>query len=170
MMSENVTREDNGRSTPASIDTTANILQATYKHYFEIAIDHHTKAATTSNFLLIIVGVMISFVSFDTAVGGTVDLVSGAVVFGTGLFGIVWTRKQFERYKFWQHIAHQYQRDLAEMVPELNTENVYRPMAKASTEKDFKVLTRIHELWLWGSLHGIVAAIGLGLMVLAALS
>jgi hypothetical protein len=167
-MTTEIMMEDNGRSTPATVDATANILQASFKHYFEMAMDHHTKAATTSNFLLIIVGAIISFVGFDTAVDGTADLVSGAVVFVIGLFGMVWTRKQFERYKFWQHIAHQYQKELAKLVPELITEDVYRPKAKAAAAKDFRTLARIHELWLWASLHGIVAAIGLGLMVLTA--
>jgi len=79
----------------------------------------------------------------------------------------VWTRKQFERYKFWQHIAHQYQRELSKILPGLITEDVYRPGAKAAAAKDFKILSRIHELWLWASLHSIVAIIGLGLMALA---
>ena len=167
-MSEDLKIENNGRSTPASIEATTNVLQATFKHYFEMAMDHYTKAATTSNFLLIIVGVIISFVGFDTAVNGTADLVSGAAVFVIGLFGIVWTRKQFERYTFWQHIAHQYQRELAKIVPQLITEDVYRAGAEVAAAEKYPILTRIHERWLWASLHGIVAAIGLGLMMLAA--
>lgn len=159
--------DNDERSPSASIDTTANILQATYEHYFEMAMDHHTKAATTSNFLLIIVGVIISFASSSSGVRDPIDFVSGVAVFLIGLFGIVWTRKQFERYKFWQHIAHQYQRELSRILPELITEDVYRPGAKAAVAKNFRILSRIHELWLWSSLHSIVAIIGLGLMALA---
>ncbi|WP_420641969.1 hypothetical protein [Candidatus Leptofilum sp.] len=167
-MPEDLKIDNNGRSIPVSIDATANILQASFKHYFEMAMDHHTKAATTSNFLLIIVGAIISFVGFDTAVGGTVDLVSGVAVFVIGLFGIVWTRKQFERYTYWQHIAHQYQKELAKMVPELITEDVYRIGAERAALEKYSSIAKLHERWLWASLHGIIAVIGLGLMMLAA--
>jgi hypothetical protein len=149
-------------------NTRANILQATFKHYFEMAMDHHTKAATTSNFLLIIVGVLISLVNFDDVNNGSVNLIIGLAVFVVGLFGMMWTRKQLERYCFWQHIAHQYQKDLAKNVPELKTEDVYRTGAEAAASKKYSILAKIHERWLWASLHGIVAAIGLGLMVFAA--
>lgn len=166
-MSENMKIEDGGNPEQVSPDATANILRGTFQHYFGMAMDHHTKAATTSNFLLIIVGAIISFVTFDTAVGGTADLVSGVAVFIIGLFGMVWTRKQLERYTFWQHIAHQYQKDLAKIVPELTTEGVYRTGAEAAVSKKYKSLAKIHERWLWASLHGIVAIIGFGLVVLA---
>lgn len=165
-MSENMMIEENDRSKMVSLDTKANILQATFQHYFGMAMDHHTKAATTSNFLLIIVGAIISFVTFDTAVGGTADLVSGVVVFIIGLFGMVWTRKQLERYTFWQHIAHQYQKDLANIVPELKTEKTYHVGAEAAGSHKYAFLAKIHEHWLWATLHGIVTLIGLGLIAL----
>ena len=167
-MSENMKLEDKDRSKPVTLDSTANVLQATFKHYFTMAMDHHTKAATTSNFLLIIVGVLISFGSFDKVIGGTVDLIIGGAVFVIGLFGMVWTRKQFERYTFWQHIAHQYQKDLAKIVPELTTEDVYRKDAEDAVSEKYSSLAKIHERRLWAFLHGIVAVIGLGLMALAA--
>jgi len=166
-MSENMKMEDGGKPKQAGPDTTANVLQATFKHYFEMAMDHHTKAATTSHFLLIIVGVIISFASSGSGIGGTVELVAGLVVFVIGLFGAVWTRKQFERYIFWQHIAHKYQKDLAKIMPELTTEDVYRTSAEVAASEEYSSLAKIHERWLWASLHGIVAVIGLGLMVLA---
>lgn len=168
IVSEKMELEKSGRRELVNPDAAANVLQATFKHYFEMAMDHHTKAATTSNFLLIIVGAIISFVGFDTVVGGTADLVSGGAVFVIGLFGMVWTRKQFERYTFWQHIARQYQKDLARMVPELKTEDVYCPDAKDAALMKYAFVAQFHERWLWASLHGLVAAIGLGLMVLAA--
>ena len=167
-MSENFKMQDDRKPKKVDPNTRANILQATFQHYFEMAMDHHTKAATTSNFLLIIVGVLISFVSFEDGNNGSVNLVIGLAVFVVGLFGMVWTRKQLERYYFWQHIAHQYQKDLAKIVPELTTEDVYCTGAEAAASKKYSILAKIHERWLWASLHGIVAAIGLGLMVFAA--
>jgi hypothetical protein len=129
-VSENFKMQDDGEPEQVDPNTRANILQVTFKHYFEMAMDHHTKAATTSNFLLIIVGVLISFASSKADIGGNVNLLIGLAVFIVGLFGMVWTWKQLERYYFWQHIAHQYQNDLAKMVPELIAEDVYRTGAE----------------------------------------
>lgn len=151
-------------------DTRANILQATFQHYFAMAMDHHTKAATTSNFLLIIVGAIIGFVTLDRAIGGTVDLVSGLAVFVIGLFGAAWTWKQHERYYFWQHVAYEYQAELKEIVPGLKMGCEYYKAARCAATKEYTAFfaRKLHERWLWVSLHGIVAAIGLGLIVLAA--
>ena len=168
-MSENMMMEDSIPSVRASLDTSANVLQGTFKHYFEVAMDHHAKAATTSNFLLIIMGLIISFVSSDKVIDGTVDLISGVAVFFIGGFGVVWTRKQFERYTFWIQVAHQYQKDLAKIVPELKTEDNYYIYAKMGTAKKYGAFAKIHDLWLWALLHCIVAVIGLGVMVIAAL-
>ena len=169
-MSKNVKMQDGGSQEQVGADTRGSILQATFKHYFTMAMDHHTKAATTSNFLLIIVGAIISFISLDDKIAGTVDLVSGLVVFVIGLFGATWTWKQHERYYFWQNIAYQYQNELKKIVPRLQTgEEYYGDAEDAAAEKYTSLFAKIiHERWLWVSLHGIVAAIGLGLMVLAA--
>jgi hypothetical protein len=169
-MSENIKMQDGGNPEQVSPDTRASILQATFKHYFEMAMDHHTKAAMTSNFLLIIVGAIISFVSLDARIGGTVDLLGGLAVFVIGLFGAAWTWKQHERYYFWQHIAYEYQNELKKIVPELQTGKAYYDGAEdAAAERYTSIFAKtIHERWLWVSLHSLVAAIGLGLMALAA--
>ena len=38
-----------------NLETRASILQSTFEHYFKMAMDHHTKVATTSHILLIVV-------------------------------------------------------------------------------------------------------------------
>jgi hypothetical protein len=55
-------------------------------------------------------------------------------------------------------------------VPELQTGKTYYDGAEdAAAERYTSVFAKtIHERWLWASLHGLVAAIGLGLMALAA--
>ena len=165
-MSENIKMQNSGAQ--VSPDTRASILHATFKHYFEMAMDHHTKAATTSSFLLIIVGAIISFVSLDGKIGGTVDFVSGLAVFVIGLFGAVWAWKQHERYYFWQHVAYEYQKELQKVVPGLKTGEAYYDGAEnAAAERYTSLFAKtIHERWLWVSLHGIVAAIGLGLALM----
>ena len=168
-MSENVKMQGSENQEQVDKDTRANILQMTFKHYFEMAMDHHSKAATTSNFLLIIVGAIISFINLDTGIGGTVDVVGGLAVFIIGLFGAAWTWKQHERYSFWQHIAYEYQKELTKIVPNLKTGRDYYEVAENSAVDEYKSFfaRSLHERWLWVTLHGLVAAIGFGLMFLA---
>lgn len=169
-MSQSEKMQDVRTPEQVGADTSASILQATFKHYFEMAMDHHTKAATTSNFLLIIVGAIIGLVSAGNEIGGMVDFIGGLAVLVIGLFGAAWTWKQHERYYFWQHIAYEYQQELTRIVPELKTgRDYYGGAEEAAAARYTSLFARtIHERWLWVSLHGLVAVIGLGLMVLAA--
>ena len=150
-------------------EKSADILQATFKHYFEMAMDHHTKAATTSNILLIIVGAIIGLVGLDNKIGGVVDFVGGLAVFVIGLFGAAWAWKQHERYHFWQHIAYEYQKELTKIVPMLKTGEAYYDGARDAAAEKFGSLfaRRIRDRYLWVSLHSIVAVVGLGLMVVS---
>ena len=165
-MSENDQRQHDGNPQSVNVEKRADILQATFKHYFDMAMDHHTKAATTSNILLIIVGAIIGLVGFDNKLGGVVDFVGGFAVFVIGLFGAAWAWKQHERYHYWEHIAYEYQKELTKIVPMLKTGEAYRDGAQAAAAKEFGPLfaKRILDRYLWVSLHGIVAVIGIGLM------
>jgi len=171
-MSENHNRQNDRDPRYVGVDKIADILQATFKHYFDMAMDHHTKAATTSNMLLFIVGAVIGFVGLDNSLGGMVDIVGGATVFVLGLFGAVWAWKQHERYHYWEHIAYEYQMELTEIVPELKTAKTgesYALAAKRDTAKKFGTLFAkgIHDRYLWVSLHILIAMIGITLMAMS---
>jgi hypothetical protein len=151
----------------------ADILQATFEHYYGMAMDHHTKAATTSNILLVIVGAILVLVGFDKEVcRSVVDLGSAIAVMLIGLFGGVWAWKQHERYHYWQFIAIEYQKELKKLMPELETRYAYRNSAKADAEKDFGhfFARTLEDRYLWVSLHVIVAVIGLVLLILSSLA
>lgn len=166
-MSDSTQNLSNENPRYVSLEKSADILQATFKHYFEMAMDHHTKAATTSNILLIIVGAILGLVSLDSKLGGVIDFVGGLSVFIVGLFGATWAWKQHERYHYWEYIAYEYQKELTKIVPMLKVEAEYSSDAQASAAKRFGSLfaRRIRDRFLWVSLHGLVAVIGLGLMV-----
>jgi len=169
-MSISEKKHDDGNPSQFSLEKSADILQATFKHYFEMVMDHHTKAATTSNFLLIIVGAIIGLVGLDNKIGGAVDFVGGLAVFLIGLFGAAWAWKQHERYHFWQHIAYEYQKELTKIMPMLQTGEAYYESARDAAAEEFGSLfaRQVQDRYLWVSLHGIVALVGLGLMVVSA--
>ena len=154
---------------PVSVDKKADILQATFKHYFDMAMDHHTKAGTTSNMLLFIVGAVIGFVGFDNMVSGMVDFVGGFAVTVIGVFGAIWAWKQHERYHYWEHIAYKYQKELIRIVPGLETaehESAYDRAARDHTLKLFPrfIARNVKDRYLWVWLHIFVVVIGIALM------
>jgi len=157
---------------PLSQDKKADILQATFKHYFEMAMDHHTKAATTSHILLIIVGAMIGLVNLDKKISGGADFVSGLAVFVIGCFGAVWAWKQHERYHYWERIAYEYQKELIKIVPGLKTAETYHHAAQEATAKEFGWMfaKQILDRYLWVGLHVIVVVIGFVLMAVSIVS
>jgi hypothetical protein len=153
-----------------SVDKRADILQATFKHYYDVAMDHHTKAATISSILLILVAAIIGgVVGHAGKVGDMVAFGGGLAVFLIGVFGAVWAWKQHERYHYWQHIAYEYQNKLKTIVPGLKTGQAYYNAALEATVKEFGSIfaKKISDRYLWVSLHSIVAAIGFFLMVVS---
>jgi hypothetical protein len=171
-MPEDEKQQDSKRAEQVSLDTRASILLETFRHFFEMAMDHHTKAAMTSSLLLIIIGAIIGLVGLDNKISGGTDVTSGLAVFVIGLFGASWAWKQHERYYFWQYIAYEYQKELKELIPSLKTGQDYYQGAQQIASKRYGSLfaKKIHERWLWVALHGTIAGLGLGLMVLAALA
>jgi hypothetical protein len=148
-----------------NLEKRADILQQTFEHYYRMAMDHHAKAATTSNILLIIVAALIGFIGMDNKLGGSLDILSGFAVSIIGLFGVVWSWKQQERYEFWEQIAYKYQEALVNIVP-LNPATAYYACAKESTAKKFGPhFAEIHDRVLWVALHFFIVLIGIGLML-----
>lgn len=152
-----------------SPEKSADILQAHFKHYFEMAMDHHTKAATTSHILLIVVGAIITLIGIDNKVHGIGDTFGGVGITTAGIYGAIWVRKQHERYHYWSHIAEQYQLDLIKLVPMLkpaNRDSEYSKQATKYSESKFgkffarKLLDR--HLWLY--LHIMIATVGVAVI------
>jgi hypothetical protein len=129
-------------------------------------MDHHTKAATTSNILLIIVGAIVTLIGIDNKLEGTNDLIGGLGIFVIGCFGAIWARKQHERYHYWANIAEQYQTELTHIVPMLKEAKLgsdYDKKATTHSEKEFGKFFAWERLdrHLWVFLHCIVAFVGL---------
>jgi hypothetical protein len=153
-----------------SVDKRADILQATFEHYYGMAMDHHTKAATTSNILLVIVGAILVLVGFDKVIcRSEVDLGSAILVILIGIFGAVWAWKQHERYRYWEFIAIEYQKVLMKITPKLRTRHAYKSDAEDCAEEYFGhfFAKTLKDRYLWVILHVMVVAIGIVLLKLA---
>ena len=169
-MSENSKETQDRNTNHVNLEKRADILQASFEHYYIMAMDHHTKAATTSNLLLIIVGALIALVGHDNKLYNDVDILGGLGIFIIGVFGAIWVLKQHERYFFWQLIANEYQKNLATIVEEFKTGKEYdEDFARAKAEKEFgRISDKKWDRRLWIILHSIVAFIGICIAVFAA--
>jgi hypothetical protein len=158
-----------GPPEPVALEKSADILQSTFEHYYKMAMDHHTKAATTSHILLIIVAAIITLVGLDKAICGPVDIGSAIGVILIALLAAMWAWKQHERYHYWENIASKYQEELIKIVPMLQPRLVYDAAAQESATKMFLPFfaTTLQDRYLWPIVHGIIAVIGLGLLVIS---
>lgn len=150
------------------INKRADVLQATFEHFYGIAMAHHEKAATTSNILLVIVGALFVLVGLDEQVcPSPVDIGSAIGIMIIGAFGAVWARKQHERYHYWRVIASEYQDDLQEIVVGLKTRSDYDGKARDSARRAFgsTFAETLKDRHLWVSLHLIVAGLGAALLL-----
>jgi uncharacterized membrane protein YiaA len=167
-MNETDSIQGDENTKPSDMHKKADILQETFKHYYGMAMDHHTKAATTSNILLVIVGAILVLVGLDKDIcRSVVDVGSAIAVILIGLFGAMWAWKQHERYCYWEFIAIKYQKELKKIIPGLKTRFAYRNAAKAYAEKKFGrfFAKSLQDRCLWVILHCIVIFIGLGILI-----
>jgi hypothetical protein len=171
-MNESDSKQVDKNTKHVCVDKKADILQATFEHYYGMAMDHHTKAATTSNILIVIVGAILVLVGFDKEIcRSVVDVGSAIAVMLIGLFGAVWARKQHERYHYWEFIAIEYQKELKKIMPELETRHAYKNGAEAYAEEQFGhfFAKTLKDRYLWVILHVIVVVIGIVLLILSLL-
>lgn len=151
---------------PAGVKKTADILQSTFEHHYRMAMDHHTKAGSTSNILLIIIGALVTLLGFDKELCGNFDLGCAIAIIVLGLFGMVWVWKQHERYYYWAHIAKKYQEELTKIAPMLKPEDVYKSDVQKETAKRFlRIFVRHMDPFLWLFMHFFVVIMGAGLVV-----
>jgi hypothetical protein len=145
----------------------ADILQAMFQHYADVGLDHQRQSATTSNILLVIAGAILTLVGRDKNMDSVWDAMGAAAVAVIGGFGMMWSWKQHQTYKFWTTIAGTYQKDLCELMPGLQqVGNLYRN-ADCETAKEYGAFTvrKLRIRYLWVGLHGVVMLLGITLAV-----
>jgi hypothetical protein len=172
-MKESDNRLADENTSCVSNDKRADILQSAFEHYYGMAMDHHTKAATTSNILLVIVGAILVLVGYDKELcRSDIDVGSAIAVMVIGLFGAVWARKQHERYHYWEFIAIAYQRELKKIMPDLKTRHAYKDNAETHAESQFGhfFAKTVKDRYLWVILHVIIAILGAVLLILSLLN
>ncbi|UCF91078.1 MAG: hypothetical protein JSW39_22795 [Desulfobacterales bacterium] len=151
-------------------DKEADILQSNFEHYYRMAIDHYTKAGSTSHILLIIVGALLAIIGYDKNICCTqIDIVCSILVIFVGFFGVVWSGRQMTRYRYWETIALEYQKPLEKIVPNFRRRCHYRNKAKMESKKTFvsplgTFFACIPDRYLWILLHFFIILFGVVLL------
>ena len=153
----------------------ADILQAYVEQYYRMAMDHHTKAGTVSQILLVIVTAITTLIGFDKHINGDpIDIMGSLMVLVIGGFGMLWAAKQMERYHYWEFIALGYREKLRKLIPELGDKNTYKPEDRESDkevdhllnpDRDNKKMLpyfiyRCQDKYLWIGLNGFIVVLG----------
>lgn len=157
-----------------------DVLQGTFEHYHDVALDHHTKAGTTSNILLVLVGAVLVLIGSDDKVCDSfIDIWGAVAIIALGIFGVVWSLKQHERYQYWKFIAERYQEELVSILASsfYKKRSDYDEYAMGEAKKKFPILGWfltekgvLKDRRLWALLHVFVIFLGGILFYLASLS
>ena len=152
-----------------SRDKKADILQSTFEHYYKMAMDHHTKAATTSNILIVIVGALLVIVGLDKQIcRSPEDIGSAITMILIGFIGAAWAWKQHERYLYWECYSKYYQIDLKKLMPEFKTKEDYYDDAKNYIKGKGRIMAFFadrKDSYFWVLLHIIVMLMGILLLI-----
>lgn len=174
-MKDSDSKKLNERARYVTTDKEAEVLQANFEHYYQMAIDHYTKAGTTSHILLAIVSALFVLIGYDKKIlYSRIDVISAILVMFIGAFGAVWAGRQMERYRYWESIALQYQEKLEKIIPDFKRRKKYRTEAKIDSKKVFirpfgSFVSLVRDPYLWVILHLFILGMG-GVLLYFALS
>ena len=150
-----------------SLDKEGDILQGTFKHYFDMAIDHNRITSTISTILIAVVAAVLALVSVDRQLCGDLDRIAGIAIVVIGLFGFLWSWKQQERYSYWEYLAYKYQDKLTKISDRIKTarpNSDYDRHAQAHRPHRFFGISKLDVLWLWILLNFGVAFLGVAVV------
>lgn len=128
---------------------------------------HQDQRAAVANILLILAGGLLALTALDQEIT-RLDVFPASFLLAIGITGAVWSVKQHERYDFYSHRARAYKRALAgRLLPAVDLLEIERA-AHDDMKKKYGRLLEHRVWWMWVALHGFVAALGLGLLILSA--
>lgn len=137
----------------------ADLYLKLFQEYVSEARHHEQQRTTVTGFFSALAAGVLTVVGIDKQLSIT-DIPAAAFLVALGLFGCVFSAKQYERSSACMERARQYRRALEETVPGSNILGLKRA-ADIETKKRFP---RLHDLRLWHFwvlLHALIAALGI---------
>jgi len=140
-----------------------DFLWGMYQEHTTQGRHHETQRASVTNFIIIVSGGILAFIANK---GVTRDQwVLAAFLIIIGLFGALFSAKQYERFRFHMVAAGKY-REALETLLKSNFGTI-RAEAKNDHEKKYsKLLVKLRLYYFWIFLHLLITALGLILLLL----
>ena len=140
-----------------------DIVRGLYQEHSKFRLHHEQQRSTATGLILTLAGVSIGFITFDDQIS-LADWPLALLVLLLGLLGFVFSRKQYERFKYHDHKCETYITKLEELVPESDIANT-NEIALAAHRQAYpanRIPSRLNVFW--SLIHLIVALFGTGLL------
>lgn len=119
---------------------------------------HESQRSIVSSLIITLASALIALIGFDRNITAD-DLPQAIAITSLGLFGALFTLKEYERAVFHMDRARLYRNKLEKIFPELSIEDE-KEYAKRQLMKKFPNVNRISLKWLWVALHLSITGIG----------
>lgn len=140
-----------------------DFLWGMYQEHTTQGRHHETQRASVTNFIIIVAGATLAFVANK---GVTKDQwVLAAFLILIGIFGILFSTKQYERFRFHIISASKYKAELETIFGD-NLDNI-REKAKEEHGKRFlSIFIKLRLYYFWIFFHVLIVILGLVLLIM----
>ena len=141
----------------------SDFLWGMYEEHTTQGRHHETQRASVTNFIIVVAGGLIAFIANKDVTKDKWPLAAFLII--VGLFGALFSAKQYERFRFHMVAAGLYREELEKIVG--NDVGEIRHKAKAVHKSGFpSLLVKLRLYYFWIALHLLIMALGIALLVL----
>lgn len=143
----------------------ADLYLKLFQEYASEARHHEQQRATVTGFFSALAAGVLTVVGIDKSLS-VADIPAALFLVAIGLFGCVFSAKQYERYFVCMERARQYRLALQDVIPGSDILELKRSADRKAKER----FPRLHVMRLglfWVALHALIAAFGVLLLVLS---
>jgi hypothetical protein len=119
---------------------------------------HESQRAIVSSLVITLASALIALIGFDNDLKPN-DLPAAIMIVVLGLFGVIFTLKEYERAVFHMNRARLYRVKLENIFPDLSIEDLKEGEAE-KLAKSYPFINSVSLKYLWVTLHFSIAVIG----------
>lgn len=140
-----------------------DFLWGMYQEHTTQGRHHETQRANVTNFIIVVVGGSLAFIA-NKGVNRDQWVIAAFIVL-IGLFGALFSAKQYERFRFHMVAAGTYRRALEALLK--NNPGVLRRAAEKEHESSFvPFFVKLRLYYFWIALHLLIALLGIVLLIM----
>ena len=140
-----------------------DILWGIYEQNLIYCRHHENQRASVTRFIITVTAVVIGLITFDKELS-LLDVPLGLFVIGLGVFGVFFTKKQYERFSHHYERSRKIRDKLQEIIENMDISTLNRE-ADSNNIKYFPWLSKRSLRWFWESLHILIVILGISLVI-----